>query len=344
MLIIVGSTFFIYLFGLFSLLGINQTYFQNQLLFFLIAIVVFFIFKKIGRQFFYQNSYFFYYFFIFLLVITYFIGFEVKGSKRWLDFYFFNFQPSEIFKIFFIIFFSRLLMEKENIDKRLVFLKSLFYFLLPFLIILKQPDLANALCYFFVFFVLVLFSRLPKKYLLYFVFSCFLLIPFFWFFLKPYQKARILSFFNPHLDLQGDSYNMWQSIIAIGSGRFFGKGLGLGTQSRLYFLPENNTDFAFASLVEQFGFLGGFMAIFFYFLIFISLIKKTTKLFYERESKSKENFLLSLGILAYFLFQVGVNIGMNLGLLPVAGVALPLISYGGSSLVSFFISLALLPY
>jgi len=136
---------------------------------------------------------------------------------------------------------------------------------------------------------------------------------------------------------------MIQAMITIGSGQFFGRGLGLGTQSRLYFLPENTTDFAYASLVEQFGFFGGFFVILFYSVIIYHIAKKTVKFFFDRTEDGRSNFLFSLGMLVYLIFQVFVNIGMNMGLLPVAGVALPFISYGGSSIMALLIGFALLP-
>jgi len=158
--------------------------------------------------------------------------------------------------------------------------------------------------------------------------------------LHNYQKARIFSFLNPEFDQQGTAYNMIQSVITVGSGKFLGRGLGLGTQSRLFFLPENHTDFAFASLVEQFGFVGGGLVIICYIIIFIILAKRLVALFYDKESDLKKAFLYTLGFTSYFTFQVIINIGMNLGIMPITGIALPIISYGGSSIVAAMIGLA----
>jgi len=335
---------FLSVFGLFNLFGLNQDLFFRQLVYFILAFIVYFSIKKIGRHFFQMNSRFLYFFFLGALLITFIIGIEARGSKRWLDFYIFRFQASEFFKPIFILFLSQFLQSKDVFKNNLnLFLKSFLYFFVPFFIIFKQPDLANAITLLVIYFVILFFSNIPKKFIFYFFGIGSLFLPLSWFFLKEYQKARILSFFNPHLDTRGTSYNMIQAVITIGSGQFTGRGLGLGTQSRLYFLPENTTDFAFASLIEQFGFFGGFFVIFFYSLIIYHIAKRTIKFFFEKTEEGRAKFLFSLGILSYWTFQVFVNIGMNMGLLPVAGVALPFISYGGSSIMALLIGFALLP-
>lgn len=335
---------FLSTFGLFNLFGLNHELFIRQLIYSLLAFIVYFLVKAIGRHFFQINNRFFYYFFLGALIITFIIGIEARGSKRWLDFYIFRFQASEFFKPIFILFLSQYLQSKDIFKNNIsLFLKSFIYFFLPFFIIFKQPDLANSMTFLVIYLTVIFFSNIPKKYLLYFFAFTSMFLPSGWFFLKEYQKARILSFLNPHLDSQGTAYNMIQSVITIGSGNFFGRGLGLGTQSRLYFLPENTTDFAFASLVEQFGFFGGFFVIFFYLLIIYFIAQRTIKFFFDKTEEGKGKFLFSIGMLTYIFFQVFVNIGMNMGLLPVAGVALPFISYGGSSVLALLIGFALLP-
>lgn len=321
-------------FGVFNIFGIRESLFINQILFVVVSFIVFLLLRKIGRNFFFPNSGFFYWLFIVILLLTYVVGYEVKGSKRWIDLYFFNFQASEFFKAFFIIHLAKFLSERQaNFDETKVFLGSIFYFAIPAVIIFLQPDLGNSLVYSFVYVVLILFSKLPKKYPLYLLTTMISLAPVGWFILKDYQRARFFSFFMPDVNTQGTAYNMIQSIITIGSGKFLGRGLGLGTQSRLFFLPENHTDFAFASSVEQFGFLGGLTILVLYFLIFIFLIKKLLR-------SNNENFLYILGIISYLFFQVVVNVGMNLGLMPITGIALPFISYGGSSIVALMAALA----
>lgn len=335
---------FLSIFGLFNLFGLNQGLFYRQLVYCLLGFIVYFLIKSIGRHFFQINSGVFYWFLVAVLIITYIIGVEVKGSRRWLDFYFLRFQASEFFKPFFVLFLS-LYLSSENVFKNNLhlFFKSFVYLIIPFFIIFKQPDLGNAIAFLFIYLIIVFFSNIPKKYLTYFFGFITLFLPLNWFILKDYQKTRILSFFNPHLDTQGTAYNMIQSIITIGSGKFFGRGLGLGTQSRLFFLPENTTDFAFASLVEQFGFFGGLMVIFFYSLLIYFVAKRTIKFYFEKKEEGKAKFLFCLGLLSYLTFQIFINIGMNMGLLPVAGVALPFISYGGSSVLALLIGFALIP-
>lgn len=344
MIELIIPSLFLSIFGIFTVLGVNQHLLLNQIIYFLIGFSVYFIIRKIGRNYFQINSRLFYWIFIALLIITFAIGLEVKGSKRWIDFYFFKFQASEFFKIFFILYLSEFLSRKhikyENFGH---FLKSLLYFLIPTLIIFKQPDLGNALVFVAIFVVMILFSDFPKKYFLSVVTSGMLFLPMGWFLLKSYQKDRILSFINPHIDTQGTAYNMIQAVITVGSGQFLGRGLGLGTQSRLFFLPENYTDFAFSSLVEQFGFIGGIMVVVFFGFIMYFLVKRMIKFYFQHDEEGRRKFLYILGLITYLLFQIVINVCMNMGLLPVAGIALPFISYGGSSVLALLIGFALVP-
>ncbi|PIP63556.1 hypothetical protein COW97_01870 [Candidatus Roizmanbacteria bacterium CG22_combo_CG10-13_8_21_14_all_34_12] len=338
------SLIFLSVFGLFNLFGLSQDLFVRQLIFLIIGFFVFFILKSIGSHFFRINSKFFYWFFIVILIITFIVGFEVKGSKRWLNFFLFNFQGSEFFKVFFILFLAEILTVKNILSNTFFnFVKIFLYFLIPFIIIFKQPDLGNAMVYFFIFFVLLIFSSFSKKYLGYLIGLIIIFTPVGWLIMKDYQRARILSFINPHLDVQGAAYNMIQSVITIGSGMFFGRGLGLGTQSRLFFLPENTTDFAFASLIEQFGFFGGFFVLIFFTTITIYLVKRTIYFYYQKPRDDQKKFLYCLGMLTYFISQTIINLGMNMGIMPVAGITLPFISYGGSSVIALLIGFALIP-
>ncbi|MBI2051269.1 rod shape-determining protein RodA [Candidatus Roizmanbacteria bacterium] len=343
MLPVLLASLFLSIFSFFNLFGIKRELLPNFLVYAAIGFALFFLAKKIGVSFFLSNIKFFYWLFIFLLLITYVVGVEARGSKRWIDFYFFNFQPSEFFKIFFVLFFADYFTRhKKDIEDVAVFWKSLGYFILPVFIIFKQPDLGTALVFTFTFFCIFIFSKVPKRYLLYVFFMILTISPVGWLILKEYQRQRIISFLNPELNPQGTAYNMVQAVITIGSGQFFGRGMGYGTQSRLLFLPENHTDFAFASLIEQFGLFGGLAIFVAYLIVAVVLIKR---LFFYQKSRDEENnfrFLLTLGFLSYFVFQIIVNISMNLGLLPIVGIALPFISYGGSSLVSLLFALGLL--
>src|SRR3989339_2102258 len=341
---IIFSLIFLSVFGLFNLFGLSQDLFIRQFLFLIFGFLSYFVIKHIGSHFFRINSKFFYWFFLAILIITFIVGLEVKGSKRWLNFYFFNFQGSEFFKVFFILFLADILTVKNLLSNTFLnFIKICLYFLIPFIIVFKQPDLGNAMVYFFIFFALLIFSNFSKKYLGYLIGIIVLLAPVGWFIIKDYQRDRILSFIRPDLDVQGAAYNMIQSVITIGSGMFFGRGLGLGTQSQLFFLPENTTDFAFASLVEQFGFFGGFFVLIFFTLIFIQLVKKTVHFYHQKSEDDQKKFLYCLGILTCFVSQTIINLGMNMGIMPVTGIALPFISYGGSSVLAILLGLALLP-
>jgi rod shape determining protein RodA len=329
-------------FGLFNLFGIEKGLFLNQASYFLVGFLFLFIFYKIRLEFFKVNSSFFYFLGLFLLVISFFIAPEIRGAKRWINFYFLKFQPAEFLKVFFIIyladFFSREAISRTSFsqfDLRKI-LSSFFFVFLPVAIIFKQPDLGNSVIYIIVYLGMLFFTDLPLRNFAYLLFLMVIFMPIAWRILVPYQQNRILTFINPGVDPEGTSYNLIQSIITIGSGGLFGRGLGLGKQSRLAFLPENHTDFAFASLVEQFGFFGGVAVIALYGLIIFRLIKKT-----PRFSKERFNFLFLMAVILLLVFQIFINIGMNLGILPITGIALPLISYGGSSILSTLMILGL---
>jgi rod shape determining protein RodA len=243
-----------------------------------------------------------------------------------------------------ILFLGQLLTSKKLLENQLAFFtKTFLYFAVPAFIIFKQPDLGNAAVFVFIYLTMIFFSDGARRHALYLLVMGVIAAPLGWLLLKGYQKARILSFLNPHLDTQGTAYNMIQAVITIGSGKFFGRGLGLSTQSRLYFLPENTTDFAFASLVEQFGFVGGFIVIVFYTAVIYSIAKRAVKFSKDESQEGRAKFLYCIGFLSYLVFQIFVNVGMNMGLLPITGIALPFISYGGSAVLATLIGFALLP-
>jgi len=333
--------FFLSLFGVFTIFGIRQDIIFNHVFYFILAIFSYFFTKKFS-QIFRKNYIIFFWLSFFLLVITFIVGLESHGSKRWLNVYFFSFQPSEILKIFFIFYFS-FLFEKGSfyLEKIKIFLKSLIIFIIIVFLVFKQPDLGNSIIFSLIFFIILLNSSIPKKIVFNFLLLIFIFLPSIWFFLRDYQKQRIISFLNPHFDYQGASYHMIQSIISVGAGSFFGRGLGFGTQAKLAFLPESHTDFIFASLVEQFGFFGGFLVLFLYSVLFYFLFRRG--FYFLNQKHERENFLIIVGIIAYFFFQIVINIGMNMGLFPITGIVLPFISYGGSALISSFILLALIP-
>ena len=330
--------------GIFNLLGIGSHFALNQGLFLIIGTLTFLFTKKIGFRFFKKNSQFFYWLILIILITTHFFGLRVKGATRWLKIFFFTLQPSEFAKIFFLILLSKIFSQiKGNRHQLSIFIKSLVYLLLPILVIYKQPDLGTVIVFFIIYFSLCFSSPIEKKYLSYLILLLLIISPLGWFLMHSYQKARLLTFLRPQANYRGTAYNMIQSIITVGSGRFLGKGLGFGTQTRLSFLPENHTDFAFASLVEQFGFLGGLLTIFLFTFLVLILLKRAHH--YLKNSHQEENqylYLYNIGLAWLLFFQLFINVGMNLGILPISGIALPFISSGGSSMVSLFFAFGLL--
>ena len=243
-------------------------------------------------------------------------------------------QPSELIKPFFAIIFASLFSQSKEKSFGLV-LKPLLFFLPIIILIFKQPDLGNVLVYSFIFILMTVMSGLPFKYIFAGLGSFLLLFPSIWLFLKQYQRIRILSFLDPKSDPIGAGYNALQAIIAIGSGRITGLGLGRGTQSHLLFLPEYHTDFVFASIGEELGLMGTGMVIIFYFILLGRI------LMIANSQNNRFAVLLAIGLFAQLFIQVFINIGMNLGILPITGITLPMLSYGGSSVISTFASLGL---
>jgi len=337
--------FLLYLFGVLNLFGVRPDLVLSFLSFGLFGLILYFLIKylQVHQHFFRTNAFFFYIILLVLLIATYMFGTEAKGSRRWLNLYFFQLQTSEIFKIFIIVLLAKLFSQATTIlESRTLFLKVLIATIIPTLIIFKQPDLGTALIILIILGVMVLHSAIPRKQIIIAAGLVLLLLPLGWFGMQDYQKMRVISFINPQ-DISGAAYNMIQSKIAIGSGAFFGKGIGLGKQSQLMFLPEFHTDFAFASLVEQLGFIGGAVVITLYALFILFLFYKMSQDVFSSDEDRRYKFYYLLGFTTLIAGQMAINIGMNLGLLPVAGITLPFISYGGSSLITFIIGLAMIP-
>lgn len=323
------------IFSLFNIFGIDNQLFSNHLIFFAVGIFFAATFYKLGLRFFRLNAGLFYFISLFFLIATFIIGEQIRGSRRWISFYFFNFQTSEFLKLFFVIYLADFFSKKEDRSKK-KWVASFFIFLLPIFLIFKQPDLGNSIVYTTTFLAILFFSGIPLRYFIKFAAVTLISTPVLWHFLADYQKKRIISFLNPNLDPSGISYNLVQSIITVGSGGFLGRGLGRGTQSKFLFLPENHTDFVFGSLAEQFGFIGGASVITLYGIIIYRLTMKAQKF-----KGDQFNFLFLIGVIFILISEVVVNIGMNLGLMPLTGIALPFLSYGGSSVVTSFMLLAL---
>ena len=286
-----------------------------------------------------RNAYLLYFLGITLLILASFYGYVGKGARRWINFYGFNFQPSEIMKVFIIISLAKFFSEKKIRESRdyLFLILPILLVLAPFLLILSQPDLGTSMLLLFVSIVIFFIAGINWKFFAFFGTICLTITPYLWGGLKEYQKQRILTLFNPENDPLGSGYQIIQSQIAVGSGGAFGKGWTKGTQSHLDFLPEKHTDFIFSMLGEEFGFFGTLSVI-----ILICLITYTT---YNVTSKFvQDDFkrIMGYGIISNFFFASFINISMVIGILPIVGLPLPLVSYGGSSMLTYFISFGII--
>lgn len=317
-------------FGLATLLPINFVYFRTQLFYIIISIFAFFFFSNVNYKIFKLYSKQIYVLSIFVLAVVLLLGIESRGAVRWIDVFGIRIQFSEILKPFLAISFSSYIanIKNQSFGK---FLASIIFSLPIFLLVYLQPDLGNALIYLTVFLITLLVSGFSISFFLLSFFIMLLSSPLFWFFMKGYQKQRILTFLDLSKDPLGTSYNAIQSIMAVGSGMLFGRGLTGSTQSALRFLPERHTDFIFATLSEEFGLLGSLIII----IAFAFLLYKIFLIFTNSEDKFCKIFSATSFFL--ILIQLFVNIGMNIGIVPIVGVTLPFVSYGGSSILSSFI-------
>lgn len=264
---------------------------------------------------------------IVLLLVVEVAGVAGFGAKRWIRIGFLTVQPSEFMKLGLIIFLGRYFEDrKEQFGKPRLLLTPALVALVPIFLVLKQPDLGTAALLGLLTLSVFLLVGLRLKHLLLLMFTAAALTPLLWSFLKGYQQQRIWAFLFPSLDPLGAGYHITQSKIAVGSGEFFGKGLKAASQSQLNFLPASHTDFIFAVLAEQWGFVGCLVVL----LLFYFLITRGIEI--ASESKDMFGALMAFGIMAMIMLQLLVNAGMVLGIMPVVGVPFPLLSYGGSSL------------
>lgn len=318
-----------------TLLSINFVFFRSQLIFLGISILAFIFFSQANYKLIQLYTKPIYIVSILLLLLVLFLGIESRGSVRWIEIFGFRIQFSEILKPFLAIALSAYLVDLKNNSFKIM-LKILFLLAPISLLIFFQPDLGDALILVLVTFLTLIFFGFPYKYFLAGIISIALTFPIFWQFLHDYQRQRLLTFINPGNDPLGTSYNAIQSIIAVGSGMIIGKGFGQGTQSGLRFLPERHTDFIFATISEQLGFIGTTIIL----ITFAFLLYRI----YVIYQNSNDRFCKTFTAVCFFLLTVQffVNAGMNVGVVPIVGVTLPFMSYGGSSLLSNFIVLGLL--
>ena len=312
-------------------------YTQSHIYRFCIFFLLFIILSFIKVQLWHKSAYPFYVVILMLLFAVDFFGVTASGSKRWISLFFINLQPSELMKVALIIFLAKYYSQRPSQDvNRLKFMiVPAFALFIPFVLVITQPDLGTAILIAIGGFGVIWLSGFRIKY---FVYSFIILIcsaPVVIAFLKPYQKLRILSFFNPERDPLGAGYQILQSKIAIGSGGLSGKGFLKGSQSYLDYLPEKHTDFIFTLFSEEFGFVGSMTLLLIYSLIIYRII------LIGSECRSNFAKLYCFGFAAAFFTYVVVNMSMVLGLLPIVGAPLPIMSYGGSAMLSMMIGLGI---
>jgi rod shape determining protein RodA len=311
--------------------------FRSQVIWISIGWTAFFIVSRIDYKNFIKFSPVFYWMNLLALVLVLIIGKKIYGSRRWLDLMVFNYQPSESMKFFLILFMAGFLARKrlENFDFKDLLLPVLILGA-PFLLTAKQPDLGTALLLLAIPSSMILFLKVKRKVLITLVTLLAVSLPLAWnYALKPYQKNRVLNFLNPERDPRGTGYNSIQAKIAIGSGQILGRGYRDGSQNQLQFLPERHSDFIFCVLSEEFGFIGALITVTTFLVLLLIILN------IARECGDRAGALVCVGVTAFIFWHLIINIGMVAGLLPIVGVPLPLLSYGGSSMVTFMVALGI---
>jgi len=328
------TTLFISLLSLLMIFSLNSQLVKDQVVFLFIGFFFFFLLAKFDYKILEDFSSVLFIVSLFLLAVNFLFGQRIRGSVRWVQIGGLSFQASEFVKPLLILVFSSF-AAKLNFLKIRDFFIFLFLLIIPGFLIFKQPDLGSSLVIAAIWVGILIYGKVRKTFIIGGLAVFFLLLPLLWNFLKPYQRDRVLGFLNPSFDPLGSGYHLLQAKITVGSGQLLGRGLGQGTQSQLRFLPESHTDFIFASLAEELGFLGSSLL----FLAYLFLLLRI--LTFSRRSSDKFGAFICIGVFSMIFFQFFVNLGMNLGILPITGITLPLFSFGGSSLVTTFISLGL---
>ena len=323
-------------FGLFILLTVNTSLFYQQLLYAGIGFALLFVISKIDSVLFTWFVPFGYISSIIFLVLSY-IGPSVRGAHRWIMIGPQQIQPSEIVKPILLLVFA-FYITKFPPKKLPEMLFHAVIFFIPFFLVFRQPDLGTSIVYLTMWASMMIMGGFPLALFFGGIGVGIAGLPLLWNVLAGYQKSRITTFLNPMLDPQGAGYNAIQAVIAIGSGQWIGRGLGLGTQSHLRFLPEYYTDFMFATLVEELGFVGGAILLFLYALLLWNIIRPLI----TNTIVGRLPVIYTIGVFTMLLTQIAINSGMNMGILPITGITLPLVSYGGSSLLSIALSFGIL--
>jgi rod shape determining protein RodA len=310
---------------------------KKQIFWFGLSLITMWVFSKIDYRFWMEASYIFYFVSIVSLLAVLFIGDQTNGARRWIKLGIISYQPSELAKLSVLLVLARYI-GSQTIE--LYFLRRffllLFLLVVPLLLILKQPDLGSALLLIPVSFILMYVGGIRVRWLTWVGLMALASTPLIWHFLKDYQRERLAVFIDPQDDPLGAGYNIIQSVIAIGSGGISGKGYMQGTQTQLSFIPEHHTDFIFSVVGEEWGFVGCVFVLGFYYFMIQRIFEISKK------ARDREGALLALGIAGMFTVQIIINVGMTVGLLPVTGLTLPFISYGGSSLMFSYAAIGIL--
>lgn len=316
----------------------TNSFIYKEMLWTALGVATYFGFSFINYRTYAKYSKLVYLFNVILLLSVYVFGATRLGAKRWIPLGPINIQPSEFAKLFLVLTLSEVLANKfkDNFRGLKAVILSGIHIIPIFLLIAKQPDLGTALVIIFLFAVLIFVNGIDWKTIIGLSVPAIAMIPIaFHFLLKPYQKQRVLTFLNPEADMLGSGWNVIQSMIAVGSGGFYGKGFLQGTQSKLRFLPESHTDFIGAVFLEETGFVGGIILLGLYLALILQICRMGAN------SSDKYGKLICFGISAILLFHVLVNMGMIMGIMPVTGLPLLLMSYGGSSYIFTFMMLGI---
>jgi len=320
------------LLGLLILRSIVPELLANQLLFFAVFVIIFILFSLVDYRIIFSLHLLVFIVSLVFLVLPFFFGVPSRGAVRWLQLGNFSLQPSEVVKPFLLVTF--VIIATSQLPRKILLL--ILALAAPLLIIFLQPDLGSAIVLFVGWFTIFLSLVPPYKFLPLGLVGLLLFFPAYKYILKDYQRQRLMTYVNPYADPLGQGYHIIQSLIAVGSGGLFGRGLGHGTQSQLRFLPEHHTDFIFASLAEELGFAGSLVVI----ILLLSLLWRIYRI--SQQTSDPKAALFCLSAASLLAFQAAVNIGMNSGLVPITGITLPFLSYGGSSLLSLAITLGLI--
>ncbi len=332
---IVISSFLLLAISLIVLSSLDGALFRNQVLFASLGIFGFILFSLLNVRALKNIRLPFYIGALLLFILTFAIGSQVRGARRWIEIAGLTIQTSELVKPFLILAFASLLSQwRGKITLGRLILWSLFFSPIIFLLA-RQPDLGSVLVYLITFVFMLIAAGINMWYFWTGGFLFIISTPIVWRLLADYQKNRIITFLNPKHDPLGIGYNAIQSTIAVGSGLLLGRGLGKGVQSQLAFLPERHTDFIFATFSEQFGFAGALIVLALYFFLLLRILQ------IAKNCKSQFETYIALGVFTFILAQAFINIGMNMGIVPITGVTLPLLSYGGSSIISTLIALGI---